>query len=596
MEDTFSAKAINITTLFGSPDSLFQVPDYQRPYSWEDEEVQALWEDIYDAFKDIESNPSYFLGSLITIKPGNNKYHDIVDGQQRLTTLTILFCVIRDLYPDLNQETDINKNHDAITSKLIKSFIHDINDRDRLSLKVWGCHENDFKQLILKEGSLSQELPKVKEKNNPVTFRFLQTAQIFKDKLQSLQKSEVEQFVNYLGNCVKIVKITCNDQSFAVKLFQVLNHRGQPLENSDLIKSDLISRLPENRRDAFMADWHSVEETIKNFDYEWDIEDMFTLYVYYLIAKNPKKDNYEEIKNYIERNDKDSNEVINDFKGFCELYKDKISCSRNKTIHCLNYLNWAYHWKAILMTALKKNFKDFDILTFEIRRFYYLNWLAGKNINTIKQISFSMIKDIKDGKDISSIKQALEEKLKKDSIYQLALNNLASPQVEKWIKPLLLMLEYKQIAGEELDYIEWDSKLQLEHILPKGYMKNSVAWGHISDETARFFLNSIGNLTLLGGSKNITAGNKSFAEKVNIYSGNTKQIGKQGITPYRISQKIADDFNKGVNQWDREAMENRWNWFLDELKDALRVDISPVYLSSENTIEKIYEKNPFASI
>ena len=595
MEDTFTAKAINITTLFGSPDSLFQIPEYQRPYSWEDEHVETLWEDIYNTC--IESKPNYFLGSLITIKPSNNnKYQDIVDGQQRLTTLTILFCVIRDLYPDLNQDTDINKNHSAITAKVIKSFIHDVNDRDRLSLKTWDCYENDFKRLILKEGSLSTKLPELDRKKNPVPFLFLQTAKIFKDKLQSLQKAEVEEFINYLGNCVKIVKITCSDQSFAVKLFQVLNSRGLPLENSNLIKSDLISRLHKDHRGAFMADWRSVEEIIKNFNCDTDIDDMFTLYVYYLTATNPKKDNYEEIKNYVDKNNKNSNEMINDFRRFCELYKDKISCSRNKTIHGLWYLNWSFHWKAVLMTALKTNFRNFNDLVFEIRRFYYLNWLAGKNVNTIKQISFSIIKDIKERKDISAIKKALEEKLEKDSIYRLALDNLATPQVENWIKPLLLLLEYKQIAGEEMDYIEWDRRLQLEHILPKGYMKNSTAWGHISSDTAKLFLNSIGNLTLMGGSKNITAGNKSFEEKVKVYSGNTKKLGRQGITPYRISQKIADDFNKGVNQWNQSAMQNRWNWFLDELKDILRIDIAPIYLSSENTIENIYKKNPFVSI
>ena len=73
MEDIFEPKSLNIKNLFGSPDSLFQVPLYQRPYSWESEEVEQLWEDLYEAYTNQEKNQNYFLGSIITI-PKDNGY------------------------------------------------------------------------------------------------------------------------------------------------------------------------------------------------------------------------------------------------------------------------------------------------------------------------------------------------------------------------------------------------------------------------------------------------------------------------------------------------------------------------------------------
>ena len=91
----FKPDAKTIMKIFGDTDSYYHIPDYQRPYSWEDEQIEQLWDDIYSAME--LGNESYFLGPMILIRaPGG--YFEVVDGQQRLTTLTILFCVIRDVY------------------------------------------------------------------------------------------------------------------------------------------------------------------------------------------------------------------------------------------------------------------------------------------------------------------------------------------------------------------------------------------------------------------------------------------------------------------------------------------------------------------
>ena len=98
MEEPFKPLSLTVGELYGNKDSLYKIPQYQRPYKWEDEHVYKLWDDIYEAWE-IEE-PNYFLGSIITAKPRDDEksaYVDVVDGQQRLTTLMILFCVLRDL-------------------------------------------------------------------------------------------------------------------------------------------------------------------------------------------------------------------------------------------------------------------------------------------------------------------------------------------------------------------------------------------------------------------------------------------------------------------------------------------------------------------
>ncbi len=94
LEDIFKPDVKTIKQIFGDADSYYYVPDYQRPFSWESEQIERLWDDVISAIGDSEKN--YFLGPVILIKTEDG--YEIIDGQQRLTTLTILFCVLRDIY------------------------------------------------------------------------------------------------------------------------------------------------------------------------------------------------------------------------------------------------------------------------------------------------------------------------------------------------------------------------------------------------------------------------------------------------------------------------------------------------------------------
>ena len=165
----------------------------------------------------------------------------------------ILFCVIRDLYPNINQNINVNENSKVIKIKRIKGFICDADDRTRLKLLTHTSHQNDFEECILKEGATDGT--QLKNNKDSVKDKFIQVSDIFKEKLSEIEEEETGKFLNYIGNYVKMIKITCKDRSFAVKLFQVLNNRGKDLKASDLIKSALISKLPDNKHKQFIADW-----------------------------------------------------------------------------------------------------------------------------------------------------------------------------------------------------------------------------------------------------------------------------------------------------------------------------------------------------
>lgn len=110
--EQFSPLSLSVGDILTNGDPIYQIPDYQRMYSWKDEEVSQLWDDIYEAYKnneeDEEIDSNYFLGSLIVIQ--KELAEDVVDGQQRLTTLMILLCVMRQLYPNINKKVDATQN------------------------------------------------------------------------------------------------------------------------------------------------------------------------------------------------------------------------------------------------------------------------------------------------------------------------------------------------------------------------------------------------------------------------------------------------------------------------------------------------------
>ena len=584
MEEPFKPLSLSIRELFGNADSLYKIPQYQRPYKWEDEQIEKLWDDIYDAFESDENN--YFLGSIVTAKPrgGDSGYLDVVDGQQRLTTLMILFCVVRDLYPNINKDAS-HEDPFVVDIDTIMSSISLYGKTNRLKLFTHMQHQTDFENIILKGNTKLLKKPfkyEIRIDEEP-KFKFINTAVFFMDKLKNCGEENSPKLINYLFNKVKIIRIDCNNREFAIKLFQVINDRGMDLTAADLIKSFLIEKLGvlykedsetlKIKEDQFIADWREMEQTVKSCDI--NMNDLFIMYEYFILGQNPKKSLFDELQDAFKT--LDPNAVIGDIKRFAQTYNQGIYEARDKIIYSFWYIKWTMYWKTILTAALYSNYPEFKQLTKQLRRFYYLYWIAGKTLSQIKQTSFNLIKWIASKKPISEIEAELNQKLAEDKIIELAKRNLTSEQIgsEPWCKPLLLLMEYNATDNSKLAQIDLDKDLHLEHILPVKY-SSFKEWNHITKEIAAKWLNSAGNLTLLSGAKNIEASNNPFATKISVYKGKGKYDSKDDkITAFLITQQIVKDYElKTYNkQWTEEAMIDRWKWFFKEVEELLQVDL-----------------------
>ncbi len=584
MEQPFKPLSLSIKELFTNADSKYKIPQYQRPYKWEGDQVFQLWDDIYEAYENQEKN--YFLGSIITAKPRDNEnssYVDVVDGQQRLTTLTILLCVVRDLFPNLNANS---VKEDAVKPMMIQHSISEFGQNERLKLNTHAQHQSDFERLILKGDTETLKKPykyQIRTDEEP-KYKFINTAVIFREKLQEIDEEQAGEFINFLFNQVQIIRIDCSDRQFAIKLFQVLNDRGMDLSAADLIKSFLLEKLyNKHKEDAdisklkeerFIADWREMEQTVKKCDI--NMNDLFIIYEYYLLASNPKKSLYDELQDIFEN--KDPNEVIEDIKAFANTYLNEILEKEDKILYSFRYIRWSMYWKCIAMTAIHTSYPHYKEVLSELRRFYYLYWIGGKTLSQIKQTSFNLIKWIKEKKNITYIKEELAKKLETDQILDLVVRNLTSERIatEPWVKPLLLMMEYNVTDDSKLSFIPLSKDVHLEHILPVKFEKFEE-WNHFTPEVASQWLNSAGNLTLLGGAKNIEASNNPFNIKMGVYKGKGKYESKNDkITAFLITQSIVQDYEKETynKQWNLDAIHNRWKWFFTETEELLNINLS----------------------
>lgn len=575
MMEEFKPESLKIREVFGNQNSLYEIPKYQRPYKWVNEQVEQLWNDLYESFQNDEN--SYFLGSIVTAINKNNKL-DVIDGQQRLTTLFILFCVIKDLYPNINQNSE---NQNSITKDDIENFIFFKKRFKRLTLLTDIQHRNDFEKLIV-EGKINDlKKPNKSQINNDEEpqYKFINTALIFKEKLEQLSLNTIENFINFICNNVYMIRINCQNTSFAIKLFQIINDRGMDLSNSDLIKSYLIEKIEQeyqeeqvilqDKVEEFITHWREIENIISDTDLS--MNDLFILYEYYLIARNPRKGLYDELKNVLKN--KDSIETIVEVKNIAKKY-DYLFNSNDIILNSFWYLRWSFYWKAIVLTLLlTKNYskEEQDKFLFYFRRFYYLYWIAGYTLSKIKQISFNLIKYLKENKDLDYILNVMENKLKNDNVIEKAKENILDNIVdnEAWIKPLLILVEYHYTEKDEYNFIELNNNLHLEHILPKEY-KQIKGWEHISDKIAEEYLCSIANLTLLSGKKNIEASNNDFETKLKVYQGKGKYDNKdEKITSFYITQKIVHDFK----HWNEKSLKKRKEFILKEVEKILDIQL-----------------------
>lgn len=209
----------------------YEIPPYQRPYSWEKENVQELLEDLWEAYT--EKDSEYFIGSLITIERERDRRYDVVDGQQRLTTLNLIFARLRDKITDEAAREELGKRI------LPRNVLTGEAETPRLVLRKKD--QTFFRKYIL-ESHPFDTIQKRSEMEKPQR-HLLENLEAIDGFLNGKDQQQLKLFANYILTKVYVVFVNTDSVKSAYRLFNVLNARGLPLSNADLIKNTLFSIL-----------------------------------------------------------------------------------------------------------------------------------------------------------------------------------------------------------------------------------------------------------------------------------------------------------------------------------------------------------------
>lgn len=566
LERIIKAEEAPLADLF-SDKFIFEIPIFQRPLSWSEDNFEKLIDDIKDS---MELGVGHFLGSIILQKKDKN-FYDLIDGQQRIAALTILLAVIR----------DFTNNYDL--REFTHSYIYQKRDPYRgipetMRFIPWENLKDIFKRYIYEVGGTKKFLDdfrsgiiKYKDKDDPL-YHLWEAIKIFTQKLKEIK--DLEEFVTHLLRNIYVVYIETKDLITAYRLFNILNTRGLPLTASDLLKSENLGAIKDNKeRERYGRIWRDIENRIGR-------EELSNLisYIRMMIKKEKAKlgiyEEYQELfkKGKLERGAK----FIEYIREIADIYDRKVlnpeiklldieNENRFKLIVNLmqNFLPFS-DWIPPLLAFYHKFKVDeaFVKFLFKLEKKFVTEWIAGFTSSKRITSSIKLIQLIEDSQTTQEVldkmleppfysfkeygynneKTLLKDKLNDTMFYKIKGGNLA-----KYIL-LRIDMEYWELEN----FPGYPGKITVEHILPQNPPKNSEWVKIFTKEQRDEWTNRLGNLVLLSGRKNSRAQNYDFKKKKEIYF-------KPRCTPFRITQEL-----EKVDIWNMENLISRHNRLINE--------------------------------
>lgn len=237
-------------------DRQYQIPDFQRPYVWEEQQAETLVNDLLGAWR--TNDGDYFLGSIVLVQHPSGDDVDIIDGQQRLTTLCILVSLLRHLEEDSALRGELGE-----LLLIPQSRIKGLDERPRLSVRE--CDREFFDTFIIGDNIDSLLDVDGDSLTRPSVRRIVANARAMLDVLgnpDTLAPGEISDFIRYLTLHVSLIEVSTDSYQAAHRIFSVLNTRGVPLSAADIFKARVLSRVESDARARYAALWEQCIDSL----------------------------------------------------------------------------------------------------------------------------------------------------------------------------------------------------------------------------------------------------------------------------------------------------------------------------------------------
>jgi len=531
----------------------YRIPEYQRPYVWESDQVIELLDDVYRA---CESNPDsqYFLGSMVLQKnekkEGATKYeeYDLLDGQQRLTTLFLIHAVVRDTtISTTRQKTccdtifQMENSDDNIPER--SRIVFDIRDKVR-----------DFVDSYIKTDkgtSKKEELTKLSQDlEEDISIRNMSNAIL---TIQAFFNNEniVNKFFPFLRSNVLMIYVAAEDLEDAFHLFTVMNNRGIRLRNSDILKAENLAKiLDDNTRIKYAKKWEDME------GYFAEDFDAFLSHLRMILVK--QKAGYNLLKEYEEniyaptefdRNTKKDiakkpllikgKPTIDFIESYYEHYKTLFDEDNENLTNSFELFNQlvlmkfgleADFWVAPLLRYYEK-FKTAGLIKFLnlLDKKFSADWIVGLTPTKRIENANIIIKKIDELPNPQLLFESQVFDFNKDDLKKIISGSIYGRRFARY---LLLKLELAY-HGHTTKFTP-PATISIEHILPQTPKPSSQWVSDFTESDREKWTNRLGNLILLSRKKNSAQSNLDYCDKREKYFKKNVELFSNSVRIFKI--------------------------------------------------------------
>jgi uncharacterized protein with ParB-like and HNH nuclease domain len=553
-----------IAELFSSENQVsYYIPKYQREYVWSKFNWESLFDDIYD------SEGSHFMGSIICINIQTDSLSapklELVDGQQRMTTISLLYLAI---YKYLNENIVSENEENKFELYNLKQKIVLKNKLPRVIPSYTAGNLDDYKWIFYETVGDSVNKPLEKPKFLGLR-RMYKAFDFFWDRLNEIDENDIPIF-NYDKvkellqnlNSATLVKIDVANHSDAFTLFETLNNRGVPLSAVDLIKNKLLGKLEKIDNKSIDTNFERWSKIIDNLTDEYSTQERFLRQFYNAfkvnhdveVKKTPKALKSNLIRIYEELIDRDAHKVFLMLEEISTIYSKNIDFDNDEntkelifSLRNLENVNGADSY--MLLMFLDQRFKistdeKIEIIDLLCKYFIRRNVTDYPNTRNLTNYFIDIIEEINKlpNYDYNSIKTIILNlgKPASDELFAQKLNGNLYEENVGAVRYILSTIELKETQTQEIytNFYKRDKKRfiwTVEHILPQGDKipepwVNMIADGNIKEahKIKNDYVHKLGNLTLSGHNSQLS--NFSFDRKQNRTNSDGKPIGyKNGL-------------------------------------------------------------------
>jgi uncharacterized protein with ParB-like and HNH nuclease domain len=595
----------NMNEYLYTPGRFFEIPEFQRPYSWQASNVVEFLNDLESC---INENKYHYFGTIVQVKDTDSiNSNAIIDGQQRVTTSLLMISAI---YHLSQKDSSLLENSELTVDGIEYQFLinKDLDNR-RVKLRTVTI-DNEVLQHIFNEKGDEAKLT-LKDRQSNVYQVYAQLREYFKDKRR------LDRYITALTHFEVAVLTLVSGDDNPQRVFESINSTGKPLTSGDKIRNfALMLNSKESRNHVYEEYWKPLERTLTDVNRD-DITDFFR---YYLISKKQTNiklpEVYTEFKDLFNKNvgSKQAIESLDEFYGdisrslrFYELLRLVDTNLINK-----NSVEWANH-KDIAETIFKMRYIKVDLYipfamsalsyhadggltdtqlvsVFKLIESYFSRriivnfyttsvdrFMASLHRQTVNFIKRDPTADYVEVLKYIILNQTGQTRIPDDAEYEKAIR--VYPMYEQHGKGVLsYILSAAESNTKEsksaLHLIAEDNKdITIEHVMPQTLNREEWKtmlgdqWEYIHEQ----YLHTLSNLTLTGYNSDYS--NRPYQEKMILETKN-KQTGEVKKVGFKFSPLPINSWIARHDQWNEDTLKERQDMWVSELRNVWTMPIT----------------------